>query len=301
MDTIGEKLKKDRIEKGLTIGDLQRITKIQRRYLEAIEENDFDALPSDYYTRTFVRQYAEAVGQNPRPLLRRLEGKPENPNDLAIADPVKGSRKSKYDQTSRSKTFVRNYLPVTLLLLLVLAIFGTVIYAILLDSEQGPLIPTPEKTTVVKSEESSSVAQSEKTETSSSEETTETTKKEKEKEKTKELKVTEVLDSPQSVKYTLKSSASPHEIEFKGLDGPAWIGIQESGTTNMFYQYTLQPGETVTAEIPEEYDDVDIVVGASNNLSIGVEGKLLPFNKKNPVTGKKIVTLGFEGTKENKD
>ncbi|MGO2083488.1 helix-turn-helix domain-containing protein [Vagococcus sp.] len=295
MDTIGEKLKKARIDKGLTIGDLQRITKIQRRYLEAIEASDFDALPSDYYTRTFIRQYSEAVGINPRPLLRRLEGKSENPTDLALAVPVNGSRKAKHIQTSRSKTLLQTYLPVSLLLLVVMAIFGTVIYAIWLDTEDGPLIPTPEKTTVVKNESSSTQKTEEKTSDSSTvESTTETTKKEV----AKEIKVKENTDTPQSVSYTIKNDTAPYTIEFTGLDGPAWIGLQEAGTTNIFYQYTLQPGEDLQTELPDDMSSVEIIVGASNNLNIGIEGKLLPFNKKNPVTGKKIIGLEFEPSKE---
>ncbi len=133
LETIGEKLKNARIERGLTIGDLQKITKIQRRYLEAIEENDFDAMPSDYYKRTFIRQFAEAVGLNPRPLLRRLDGKPEE-EDLssttALSIPVKGSRKSKYNETNTKKSMIAAYVPVVLLVLLVGAIIGTIIFAI---------------------------------------------------------------------------------------------------------------------------------------------------------------------------
>lgn len=177
------KLQKARIDRGLTIGDLQKITKIQRRYLEAIEENDFDAMPSDYYKRTFIRQFAEAVGLNPRPLLRRLDGKPEEEeltNTMALSMPVKGSRKSKYNETNTKKSLIASYIPVALLVLVVAAIIGTIVWAIMLDSEKGPIVPTPNKTTIVDS--------GSKLETSTTTEKSETEESTKDSEKTEEKK-----------------------------------------------------------------------------------------------------------------
>ncbi|WP_165964755.1 helix-turn-helix domain-containing protein [Periweissella cryptocerci] len=66
---IGEKLRAARQAKGLTLDDLQQQTKIQKRYLNAIENGEFDQLPGDFYVRAFTKQFATAVDINADELL----------------------------------------------------------------------------------------------------------------------------------------------------------------------------------------------------------------------------------------
>ena len=302
LETIGEKLQKARIDRGLTIGDLQKITKIQRRYLEAIEENDFDAMPSDYYKRTFIRQFAEAVGLNPRPLLRRLDGKPEEEeltNTMALSMPVKGSRKSKYNETNTKKSLIASYIPVALLVLVVAAIIGTIVWAIMLDSEKGPIVPTPNKTTIVDS--GSKLETSTTTEKSETEESTKDS--EKTEEKKKETNISLVSDDGETVVYKLANWEKPMKVAFKGLDNAAWVGLQNSQTQEIFYQYTIQPKEELETFVPDELDSFSIVVGASRNVTIFINGEEIKFNEKTPVDGKKMITLekGTTTTEKKED
>lgn len=300
LETIGEKLKAARLDRGLTIGDLQRITKIQRRYLEAIEDNDFDAMPSDYYKRTFIRQFAEAVGLNPKPLLRRLDGKPEQSdlsNGATHSIPVKGSRKTKYNETNTKKTLIRSYVPVTMLVLVVMGIIGTISYAIFIDSEKGPIVPMPDKTTSLATPETTKNSSSQKSEESTEQsevDSTEASKETKKKDKKKQKEFVLETDTGDFVSYTAKSIEKPIKVTFKGLEGPAWVGLQSPITQEIFYQYTLQPGEEVSEVAPEDLDNLDIVIGAATNVEISVNGEKLNFNEKTPTTGKKMITLKTE-------
>ena len=47
---------------GLSIEDMAAITKISKRYLRAIESDDFATLPAKVYIRGFVGQYARVLG-----------------------------------------------------------------------------------------------------------------------------------------------------------------------------------------------------------------------------------------------
>jgi hypothetical protein len=67
---IGKRLKRARESLGLTLEDLEAQTRIQRKYLQAIENGQFDLLPSPIYVRSYIRSYANAVGENPQMLLK---------------------------------------------------------------------------------------------------------------------------------------------------------------------------------------------------------------------------------------
>lgn len=62
MDLFGDKLREIRMEKKLSIDQVARETKISKKYLDAIEENDFSIFPSETYLIGFLRSYTEYLG-----------------------------------------------------------------------------------------------------------------------------------------------------------------------------------------------------------------------------------------------
>lgn len=62
MSDLGYILRKTRLERKISLDDLQEVTKIRKRYLEAIEEGNYKVLPGSFYVRAFIKSYAEAVG-----------------------------------------------------------------------------------------------------------------------------------------------------------------------------------------------------------------------------------------------
>jgi cytoskeletal protein RodZ len=59
---VGERLRAAREEKGLSLDDIARQTRIPTRHLEHIERGEWDALPAITYSVGFARSYANAVG-----------------------------------------------------------------------------------------------------------------------------------------------------------------------------------------------------------------------------------------------
>src|SRR5438067_4482374 len=67
--TLGETLRQARLDKSVSLADAARDTRIRRSYLEALEAEDFAALPPAVYTRGFLRTYAEYLGLNPQAMV----------------------------------------------------------------------------------------------------------------------------------------------------------------------------------------------------------------------------------------
>jgi len=59
---IGNSLREARTRQGLDIAQIELATKIRGKYLRAIEEEQFDALPAETYVKGFLRGYAEFLG-----------------------------------------------------------------------------------------------------------------------------------------------------------------------------------------------------------------------------------------------
>jgi cytoskeleton protein RodZ len=72
---FGAELAQAREQRGITLAELSRRTKIGVDALKAIERGDMTALPGGLYTRGFLRAYAREVGCNPDDIVRRYREK----------------------------------------------------------------------------------------------------------------------------------------------------------------------------------------------------------------------------------
>jgi cytoskeleton protein RodZ len=66
MFEIGSSLREARLRKGLDFSDVERGTKIRAKYLRALEDEQFDILPSQTYVKGFLHSYAEYLGMDGR-------------------------------------------------------------------------------------------------------------------------------------------------------------------------------------------------------------------------------------------
>lgn len=69
MKTVGDLLKNARLQRGLTVDQIAAYTKISKKYLIAIEDNDFQQLPPAAFSKGFLHTYATVVGLNPQTIL----------------------------------------------------------------------------------------------------------------------------------------------------------------------------------------------------------------------------------------
>jgi len=73
MNSVGDTLKRARIAKGLDLASVAALTKISVRYLEAIESNDRKSLPSGFFYKSFIHQYATVLDLDTREVDTEVE------------------------------------------------------------------------------------------------------------------------------------------------------------------------------------------------------------------------------------
>jgi len=71
--TLGEKLKKLRSDKRISLGEVSRVTKIRLEYLECLEDGRYQGLPADVYVRGFLKSYGEFLLVDEENLVRLYE------------------------------------------------------------------------------------------------------------------------------------------------------------------------------------------------------------------------------------
>ena len=226
MTDIGKTLQNARNEKHYTLDDLQQITKIQKRYLIAIEENNFDALPGDFYVRAFIRQYADTVGIKADKLLseldeqagkKKVEETEEEPTEAKTrTEAVRRQQQSSTpSQVSQSFDKFMHYLPTIIIVGVVVIIIGSIYFVVAGNKKEANQAAS--STNVSISSDVSSSKKSSKKESSSEEVSSSSSKKEsssssESSKSSKGQKITNTAVSGSRFTYSLTSPAKKNKI-----------------------------------------------------------------------------------------
>ncbi|EOH94079.1 RodZ domain-containing protein [Enterococcus villorum] len=290
-ETIGETLRQARLNKKISLDELQQITKIQKRYLEAIDNDDFDQLPGKFYVRAFIRQYAEAVGEDGNHLVDVFDGKSKLSAGEVVERPepetVSGSRKAMHQEETDPSKFWTS-LPVILLGLVALAIITVVGYMTWQDRQSDPIIgATASSVTVDGSVAQTTSSIKEKSETSSTTvaSTTETSKEEK------KMTITAGQDTGSAIAVNITEAKKPLTLEFHATNR-VWIGVLVDNA--YVYQGTLTANETQSTQLPETATNATITLGAASNATIKANGEEIPVNPGENNQSPKNVTLALQ-------
>ncbi len=106
MESIGKTLQEARERLGLTLDEVERSTRIRKVRLEALEQGDFDSLPSRVQVQGFLRNYADFLGIDPEQILAeyaQLEGR--SVKRKARVKQPSGELDRSYVVTDRSRRF----------------------------------------------------------------------------------------------------------------------------------------------------------------------------------------------------
>ncbi|KRN99629.1 helix-turn-helix domain-containing protein [Companilactobacillus kimchiensis] len=278
MDEIGQKLRNARIKKGYTIDDLQQITKIQKRYLIAIEEGQFDHLPGDFYVRAFIKQYSDAVGISSDDLLE--EYKAEIPNSQPTQEksaPEETKTRTIKEESNSFFSNLGNFIPQIVVGIVVLVIIGVIAFGMIHRNQNASDVTIPKDNT----------AQTTKTKKTAKKSAKSTTPK---KAATKVTGAT-VKESATAGTYTITNApADGLKVVVEGSGGQAWIQFGEGSATT--WQQALAADEKKSTTVASDTTTFTVQTGNVNNTKVTIDGKAVDLSKSQ--SGSTIVkTLTF--------
>ncbi|MDF9408916.1 DUF4115 domain-containing protein [Pelotomaculum isophthalicicum JI] len=103
---IGKRLKEAREGKGLTLEAVEEETKIRRKYIRALEEEQFQVLPGSVYAKAFLRTYTRFLGIDAEDVFENFNGlfteAPTESSDMYFEEESKAGVPRK----SRSRLFL---------------------------------------------------------------------------------------------------------------------------------------------------------------------------------------------------
>ncbi|GEL75809.1 helix-turn-helix domain-containing protein [Tenuibacillus multivorans] len=271
---LGEKLREARLEKDLAIEDIKNETKIQKRYLESIEQNDWSSIPGSFYVRAFIREYAAVVGLDGDSLLE------EHANELPSTvdtqyEYVAPSRASRHASSGSSPIF--KFLPKLLVVILVIAIAFGIYYGIIsLFEPNSSDDESPNNNDIV------TAPDEDEEENNTEEEPQEETPEEPESEETEEEPVPtlEVVSSDENQALTHYQLTNADHLNLViESSGKSWLDVdganQGQKETNYF------SGFAETGNSPLEYSieesQVLLNIGRAQDLTITVNGNTLEY------------------------
>ncbi|HEX2332836.1 MAG TPA: helix-turn-helix domain-containing protein [Burkholderiales bacterium] len=103
MTGVGQELAAAREARGLAVADVAQQLKFAPRQLEALEQEQFEALPGATFTRGMVRNYARLLKLDPESLVQRIAGRCEVPDSGRLA--VRYQQPVPFSDSARRSTF----------------------------------------------------------------------------------------------------------------------------------------------------------------------------------------------------
>ncbi|MEY9866363.1 cytoskeletal protein RodZ [Peribacillus sp. B2I2] len=295
MTELGNRLKEAREAKGLSLEDLQELTKIQKRYLIGIEEGNYSMMPGKFYVRAFIKQYCEAVGVDSEEIFEQY--KSEVPSVYSEELPEQLSRVQSRKTIPAGDSKVVEMLPKILAVVLVIGV-AVLIWVLVLN-----YMGNPDNDDKKNAKENAAVGYNKSD--GFNEEKENADKKQNEVKPDSSDKKTEdesdVKDEKKEQKLSVISSTGKNSTyELKDTDtfklkvtskGSPWVGIK-NGEGKLLFQGTIDKNKSQEVDFTNEKEAV-INVGRAYETEIFVNDEKLEYSISPTEVNTQLVTIQF--------
>nr|WP_308788970.1 RodZ domain-containing protein [Peribacillus frigoritolerans] len=292
---LGNRLKEAREAKGLSLEDLQELTKIQKRYLIGIEEGNYSMMPGKFYVRAFIKQYCEAVGLDSEEIFEQY--KSEIPSVYSEELPEQLSRVQSRKTIPAGDSKVVELLPKILAAVLVIGA-AVLIWVLVLnymsnpdnddkkDAKQSDAVDYNKSEEFNKEEDNADQKQNEG-KADSSEKKNEDDTAVKDEEKEQNLAVTS--SSGKNSTYELKNTDT-FKLKVTSKGSP-WVGIK-NGEGKLLFQGTIEKDKSQEIDFTNEKEAV-INIGRAYETEIYVNDEKLEYSISPTEVNTQLVTIQF--------
>ena len=287
LNEIGEKLKEARKAKGYTLDDLQQMTKIQKRYLIAIEEGNYDVMPGKFYARAFIKQYADTVGLNGDQLLEEYTDAVPHTHDEEYVEKVST------DQTRVGKntesvflTKVQEYLPTILIGIIAVAIIAAIYFAVIKTNNQG------DEEMITKDSAAISVSSADSAATEESESATESSETAESDESEEDQGIEIVSSTGSATTYSVTGSSEGNTLILTATGGDSWISVEADGST--IDAQLITDGSNLETEVPEGTSSLLVIIGNAPATEVNLNGEDISYAPEAENSVRQEIEFQFE-------
>lgn len=277
---IGKKLRDARQAKGYTLDDLQQLTKIQKRYLIAIEDEKLDELPGDFYVRAFIKQYADTVGLDGNELLKEFNEQLPKAKTEEYSDHISQAvetRANRRKTVSQGVSKVRQYMPTIIIACVIVIVLAAIWVTAIVRGHQ-------DSSTKIDNSSVSVSGESRKKSSSSVKKSSTKTKK------STAIKLTEASRNNNSVTYNAASLKKDAKLQIK-TSGRAWNSVTTDGTNAL--SRTMDANSTADVTIKRTTNTVVITVGNASATTLKLGNKKINFTDNGRYNNTRTVTIHF--------
>ena len=268
--TIGEVLRLARINQGLSLEELQRKTDIQLNLLEALESDDFDQLPSPFYTRSFLRKYAWAVELDENLVLDAYDSGSMITYEEVDVDEIELSGRRRSNRKKRS------LLPLFYFILFSLSIIIFVSYYVWNYIQTQPTETTSANYNVVTTTNATT------SETTTSNQTTSPSS-------SSDASTVTVSGQGDVISVEYKTAKDTAELQLSVTDATSWISVSD---TDLAGGTTLEPNNKIVKTTVSKGSPVTITLGVVKGVKIKIDNQEIDTSKLTGQTGWITLKLG---------
>ena len=256
-------LRAKRAKLDMTLNEAENLTKIQKTYIVALEQDNYDALPGDFYIKAYIKQYAERLDLDSDKMISAYE----TGNLIDVREPtdfsenyrfVKPSERLEEEERLTSKKNWQYYLPITILgTVAALIVFSIAAVVLLNKPKDNKIADSLYRFSVASKSSSTSVAPVEKSSTpESSSKAVEVPKAE-----------VKVDGTGQALVATTKNLNTPVKVSLSVAAGTSvWVGMTNSDLPEG--QVTLNDSTPVTPTLTG--NETVLTLGKTRGLTVKV-------------------------------